>query len=259
MLAAFAQAQDWTGQIQTLFGDYGEIGLQVLKIIWINILLSGDNAVVIAMACRSLPKAQRTIGIVLGAGVAVVLRIIFTVGVNSLMSMPWLKVIGSVLLYWVAIKLLTDEGHDEANVKQSSSVWGAIRTIAIADMVMSLDNVLAIAAAAKGNVWLIVFGLAISSPLIVAGATLIMALLTHLPVLVWAGAALLGWIAGDLIGSDPAALPYFVDAAGRLGMKVSTLEHVVAGLGAMFVVLVGWLVVRMRGEPEKSTDASAAE
>ena len=180
-------------------GDYGPMGIQALKIIWINILLSGDNAIVIALACRALPPRQRFWGIILGAGAAVLLRIFFTVILQHVLELPWLKLVGGFLLLWIAIKLLIQDETDEADIKSSDNLWGAVRTVAIADVVMSLDNVLAIAAAAKGNTGLIIFGLAISIPLIVAGATLIMALLTRFPVLVWAGAALLGWIAGELI------------------------------------------------------------
>ena len=132
--------------------------LALLQIIWINILLSGDNAVVIALACRSLPPRERKIGVILGAGAAVVLRIIFTLMVVWLMEIPYLKLVGGLLLFWIAVKLLTDEA-DEASVKESDTIWNAVRTVAIADMVMSLDNVIAIAAAAKGSVALIVFGL----------------------------------------------------------------------------------------------------
>ena len=176
--------------------------LQLLQIIWINVLLSGDNAVVIALACRSLPPRQRKMGVMLGAGVAVLLRIIFTLAVVWLMEIPYLKLIGGALLVWIAVKLLIDE-TDEASVMESDTIWNAVRTVAIADMVMSLDNVIAIAAAAKGSTALIVFGLGLSVPLIVFGATLIITLLQRLPALVWAGAGLLGWVAGSLIVSDP--------------------------------------------------------
>ena len=180
----------------------GTFWLQVLQIIWINILLSGDNAVVIALACRSLAPEQRKWGIILGAGAAVLLRIIFTVFVAQLMQYPYLKLIGGCLLLWIAVKLLTDE-TDESSIKESHTVWSAVQTVVIADIVMSLDNVVAIAAAAKGNMSLIIFGLVISVPLIIFGATLIITLLQRYPVLVWAGAALLGWVAGELIASDP--------------------------------------------------------
>jgi hypothetical protein len=209
--------------------------LALLQIIWINVLLSGDNAVVIALACRSLPPRERKIGVMLGAGAAVVLRIIFTLAVVWLMEIPYLKLVGGALLFWIAVKLLTDEA-DEASVQESDTIWNAVRTVAIADMVMSLDNVIGIAAAAKGSVPLIVFGLCLSVPLIVFGATLIITLLQRYPVLVWAGAGLLGWVAGSIMVSDPGwhgvfgAWPHLVDEA--VGGSVG----VVLVLGLAFVL-----------------------
>ncbi len=213
--------------------------LQVLQIIWINILLSGDNAVVIALACRSLSPHQRKWGVILGAGAAVALRILFTLIVVRLMEIPYLKLIGGLLLLWIAVKLLVDE-TDEADVKESSTVWSAVQTIVIADLVMSLDNVVAIAAAAKGSFALIVFGLVLSVPLIVFGATLIITLLQKYPVLVWAGAALLGWVAGELIASDP----FWHSAVGALP---ASFEHLAApAAGAVFVVALAWLIKSRR-------------
>ena len=177
------------------------------KIIWINVLLSGDNALVIALACRGLEPRQRLWGMILGAGVAVVLRIIFTGIVATLMALPYLKLVGGLALVVIAAKLLVPEDEDEEGVKSASHLWAAVQIVVVADIVMSLDNVIAVAAAANGSVPLLVLGLAISVPLIVAGAALIMALLNRLPILVWAGAALLGWIAGDVIATDPAIHP----------------------------------------------------
>jgi YjbE family integral membrane protein len=177
--------------------------LKVFGIIWINVILSGDNAVVIALACRGLPENRRSAGMVLGAGVAVVLRIAFTVLVASLLSTPFIKIVGGVLLIWIAIKLLDGDDGGDGHVKETDRLWQAVWTIAVADAVMSLDNVLAIAAVAKDSTALMVLGLAISIPLIIAGAALIMAILERAPVLVWAGAGLLGWVAGEMIMSDP--------------------------------------------------------
>src|SRR6195256_6434100 len=199
------------------------------KIMWINILLSGDNALVIAMACRGLPPRQRFWGMVLGAGVAVFLRIIFTGIVVTLMALPFLKLVGGLALLVIAAKLLVPEDEDEEGVKSASHLWAAVQIVVVADIVMSLDNVIAVAAAANGSVPLLVLGLAISVPLIVAGAALIMALLNRLPILVWAGAALLGWIAGDVIATDPAIQPKlqaFFD--GPVGVK---LDGFFASLG----------------------------
>lgn len=214
------------------------------QIMLINLILSGDNAVVIALACRSLPASQRTMGIVLGAAVAVLMRIVFTVGIASLLTTPWLKVVGSLLLFWIAVKLLAEEAGEEKDVKSSSSIWGAVQTVVVADLVMSLDNVLAIAAAAKESRALIVLGLTISVPLIVFGATLVMFLLNRLPVLVWLGAALLGWIAGELIVSDPGVHHHAEAVARGLGVDMHTLERIAAGLGALLVVVAGWTIRR---------------
>jgi len=212
--------------------------LALLQIIWINILLSGDNAVVIALACRSLPPRERRIGVMLGAGAAVVLRIIFTLMVVWLMEVPYLKLVGGLLLLWIAVKLLTDEA-DEASVKESDTIWNAVRTVAIADMVMSLDNVIAIAAAAKGSVPLIIFGLCLSVPLIVFGATLIITLLQRYPALVWAGAGLLGWVAGSIMVSDPGWHSVF-------GAWPHLVDEVLGGsVGVVFVLGLAW-VLRQR-------------
>ena len=181
--------------------------LAVGKIIWINVLLSGDNALVIALACRGLEPRQRLWGMIFGAAAAVILRIIFTGIVATLMELPYLKLVGGLALLVIAAKLLVPEQEDEDGVKSASHLWAAIQIVVVADIVMSLDNVIAVAAAANGSVPLLVLGLAISVPLIVAGAALIMALLSRLPILVWAGAALLGWIAGDVIATDPAVHP----------------------------------------------------
>src|SRR5436309_4258931 len=181
--------------------------LAVGKIIWINVLLSGDNALVIALACRGLHPRQRLWGMIFGAAAAVVLRIIFTGIVATLMGLPYLKLVGGLALLVIAAKLLVPEDGDEEGVDAASHLWAAVQIVAIADIVMSLDNVIAVAAAANGSIPLLILGLAISVPLIVAGAALIMALLSKLPVLVWAGAALLGWIAGEVIATDPGVAP----------------------------------------------------
>ena len=152
--------------------------LAALQIIWINVLLSGDNAVVIALACRSLPPKERMWGLLLGAGAAVLLRIFFTLIIAQLMGLPFLKLAGGLALLWIAVKLIVpEEEHGEDKVAAGENLWRAVRIVAVADIVMSLDNVIAIAAAAKGNVSLIIFGLAVSIPMIIAGAALLMALL----------------------------------------------------------------------------------
>jgi YjbE family integral membrane protein len=231
-----------------------------LQIIWINILLSGDNAVVIALACRSLAPRQRLWGMILGAGAAVLLRIIFTAVVAQIMAFPYLKLIGGVLLLWIAIKLLVpEEDEGEGKVKAADSLWPAVRIIVIADLVMSLDNVIAIAGAADSaavkmavafsaqqaldlayyvKFSLIAFGLATSVPLIIAGSALLMAMLDRFPILVWAGAGLLGWVAGEIIIKDAAVVSYLGEAF------VHRWELFSATAGVLAVLGVGWMLRR---------------
>ena len=226
------------------------------KIIWINVLLSGDNALVIALACRGLAPRQRLWGMIFGASAAVVLRIVFTGIVASLMELPYLKLVGGLALLVIAAKLLVPEQEDEEGVKSASHLWAAIQIVVVADIVMSLDNVIAVAAAANGSFPLLILGLAISIPLIVAGAALIMALLNRLPILVWAGAALLGWIAGDVIATDPVVHPKLQALfAGPAGVKLDTLlgllgigPHFANGNGGELVCAVlGVIVVLIAG------------
>lgn len=208
--------------------------LQALEIVWINILLSGDNAVVIALACRGLPPNQQRLGAILGAAVAVALRIVFTLLVVQLLDLPFIKIAGAVLLMIIAVNLVTDD-QDAGHVKTRSTIWGVVATIALADAVMSLDNVLAIAGAARGSVWLIVFGLVISVPLVVFGAGVVMKVIERLPILVWAGAALLGWVAGHMMTDDP----IFAGWLDRIGDP----PDIVANIGgAVFVVFAGLLI-----------------
>jgi YjbE family integral membrane protein len=228
----------------------------LLKIMWINVLLSGDNAVVIAMACLGLPARQRLWGMILGAGVAVVLRIIFTVVIAQLMLLPYLKLIGGLALFYIAAKLLVPEDEDENEIEAVEHLWRAVRIVAVADIVMSLDNVIAIAAAAQGNFALILIGLAISIPLIVAGAALIMALLDRYPIFVWAGAALLGWIVGETIATDPVIQGYLEPMLGTEGFHYVTLFA--ALLGAALVLLVGGLWRRSK-QTNREANMSAAE
>ena len=178
----------------------------VLQIIFINILLSGDNAVVIAMACRNLPSREKIWGIALGAGVAVILRLVFTGVVGELMLLPYLKLAGGLALIYVAAKLVVPERAEKDNVQAVAQLWRAVWIVVVADIVMSLDNVIAVAAVAQGSFILLAIGLAASIPIILAGPALIMLLIDRLPILVWAGAALLGWVAGEVIATDPAVL-----------------------------------------------------
>lgn len=217
---------------------------KLFQIIALNIVLSGDNAVVIALACRALAPAQRAKGIALGAGVAVLLRVVFTVAIASLLNAPFLHIIGAALLIWIAVKLIIEDGeNDEDSIAASSKLWKAVQTVAIADIVMSLDNVLAIAAVAKDSIPLLVAGLVISIPLIVLGASLITSLLTKFPVLVWAGAALLGWVAGEMFDSDP----WLIEQFGA--STLHALEYPAAILGALLVVGLGYILKSRQPDP----------
>jgi YjbE family integral membrane protein len=245
MLVALAALSDQLAQyLETMIGIDADYALSILRIIGINIILSGDNAIVIALACRSLPPRQRVIGIILGAGAAVVLRILFTIVVQQLFDVPWLKLVGGLVLLWIAVKLLIADEAGEDSVRSGASVWEAVKIVAIADIVMSLDNVLAIAAAAGGNTNLIIFGLVISIPLVVFGATLLTWLLDRLPILVWAGAALLGWVAGELLATEPILQPYVLAVAESLGVTAKVVMRVTEAFCAILVVAVGWLLTR---------------
>ncbi|ABS67570.1 conserved hypothetical protein [Xanthobacter versatilis] len=230
--------------------DSPVLWLALLQIIWINVLLSGDNAVVIALACRSLPEKARRMGVVLGSGIAVVLRILFTGIVATLLALPWLKLVGSLALMWIAVDLAApNEGGDEA-VEASDSLWKAVGTVVVADVVMSLDNVVAVAAIADGNWVLLTFGLAISIPLIIAGSSLVMALINRFPLLVWAGAALLGWVAGDMLLGDVAVIE-------RIGADTTEhLHRIVAAAGAVVVVAIAFGLHRWKAA-HGHTDAAA--
>jgi YjbE family integral membrane protein len=210
--------------------------LSIGQIIWIDLLLSGDNAVVIALACRSLPDEQRKIGIFLGASAAVILRIAFALVITQLLAIPFLQALGGVLLFWIAVKLIKGEEEEEKNIKASDKLWAAVGTIAMADAVMSLDNVVAISAAADGHVELFIFGLLLSVPLIIFGSTLVMGLIERYPVFVWAGAALLGWIAGEMLVRDAALM-------NVIGVTPThAMEYGAAAIGAAIVVAAGYFL-----------------
>lgn len=227
------------------FGD-PQFWVSVVEIIWINVLLSGDNAIVIALACRSLPPKQRLSGMIIGTAVALAMRLVFASIVSTLIQFPYIKIIGGAALLWIAVKLLLPTKEEEAAPGSTDSLWRAVRIIALADIVMSLDNVIAVAAAAKGNYALLVFGLGVSVPAIVAGATVIMAMLNYFPLLLWAGAALLGWIAGDLFASDPIVLDE-ADLLGEGGEEKIRLLSSVAG--ALATVLAGiWVRRRLEAK-----------
>src|SRR3954464_1916905 len=227
--------------------------IAALQIIGVNIILSGDNAVVIAMACLSLPPRQRLWGMILGAGVAVLLRVIFTLVIAQAMTYPFLKLVGGALLFWVAIKLVTEDADADAEMESGETIWRPVRIVVIADIVMSLDNVIAIAAAAELaaaavdpanaaaiKATLIIFGLAPSVPLIIAGSAILMALLHRFRVLVWGGGALLGWVAGDIMSTDPMIATWLGEATAH------GLHDWAGRLGALVVVCAGLWIVRGR-------------
>ena len=208
--------------------------VSVVEVIWVNILLSGDNAVVIALACRGLPPRERLWGMVIGAGVASVLLIVFTSLVSVLMTLPYLRLLGSLALLWIAVKLLAPQAHDaEDRPEAVEDLWRAVRIVVIADIIMSLDNVIAVAAVAKGHYVLLIIGLAVSIPIVIAGSALILALLERFPILVWGGAAILGWVAGDIFASDPVILGFFS------AFDPERVELVAQGLAAVLVLTSG--------------------
>lgn len=207
----------------------------LMQIIGVNIVLSGDNAIVIALACRSLPLHQQKKGIFYGSAGAIILRVILTMFAIYLLTLPYLKLAGSALLLWIAVKLLLPENKSEDDVYGGENLVAAIKTIIIADFVMSLDNVIGVAAAAKGNVTLLIIGLLISIPLIIFGSTLILRLMQRFPVIITLGGALLGWVAGDMGVTDP-VLVAWVDA------NMPALHWLAPIAGAAGVVAAGkWL------------------
>jgi len=231
------------------------------KIIGVNIILSGDNAVVIALAARSLPAKQQKQAVFWGAGAAVIMRIILTIFAVALLTLPWLKIIGSLLLFWIGVKLLIpEEGDDE--IRASDQLLSAIKTILIADLVMSLDNVIAVAAAAGGSYVLLILGLAISIPLVVFGATLLIKLMERFPVIITIGAGLIGWVAGEMLVADGALASWFtgmgVEYRGENPYVAGWSLEVIAGLiGVVIVVALGkWFPAR-QAEPRPEAPADA--
>lgn len=213
--------------------------IAVLQIVAIDIVLGGDNAIIIALACRNLPKHQKRAGILWGTAGAIILRVILVFFATSLMEIPGLRLIGGVLLIWIGVKLLTEaDSHSlDGKIDQSSNLLTAIRTIIIADFVMSLDNALAITAAAKGDIGLVVFGLLLSVPIIIGGSALILRLMERFPLIITAGAGLLGWLGGDLIVNDK----LFADYDFAPAYADPTIATTV---GAVFVIAVGEFLAR---------------
>lgn len=217
----------------------------VAEIIMIDILLGGDNAVVIALACRNLPPAQRKLGIFWGTVGAIVLRVVLIFFALSLLKLPFLKIVGAVMLLWIGIKLLVAEDQDgHGDVSGSDKLWGAVKTVIVADFVMSLDNVIAIAGAAEGaapdqQLPLVIFGLLVSIPIIVWGSQLVIKLMDRFPIIITAGGMLLGWIAGTMAVSDPAL-------AGYLPTEVpASIRYAAGAAGALLVLACGkWVASR---------------
>ena len=219
--------------------------LAVGQIIMIDILLGGDNAVVIALACRNLPDKQRTKGIVYGTIGAIVLRVILIAFALVLLTIPYLKLVGAVLLLWIGVKLLQPEDEDDHSINSSDKLWAAVKTVIIADLVMSVDNVLAIAGAAQGahqdhQLALVIFGLLVSIPIIVGGSQLVLKLMERFPIVITLGAMLLGWIAGQMAYSDPAFKPYLPQAP--------FWSYGAAVAGAVLVLVIG-KVLQARQKP----------
>ena len=234
------------------------------KIIGVNIVLSGDNAVVIALAARSLPPAQQKMAIRWGAGAAVVMRIVLTVFAVKLLTLPWLKIVGGLLLFWIGIKLLVPE-DGEGDMDSSDNLMVAIRTILIADLVMSLDNVIAVAAAAGGSMTLLIIGLAVSIPLVVFGATLLVHVMERYPVIITIGAALIGFVAGEMLVTDPAIKDWLAGAGVSYGEdgkpKVAglSLEVIMGLLGAAVVVAWGTMLARRQTAHAAAEEKKAGE
>lgn len=212
--------------------------LAVGQIILIDILLGGDNAVVIALACRNLPAKQRKLGIIYGTAGAVVLRIVLVAFALTLLSVPYLKLTGAVLLLWIGVKLLMPPNDDGHHVDPSDKLWAAVRTVIVADLVMSIDNVLGVAGAAQGagaqhELVLVIFGLLVSIPLIVAGSQVVLRLMERFPIIITVGAMLLGWIAGQMAYTDPGVKLFVSESKSG--------EYLAATVGALLVLLIGKL------------------
>ncbi|MES2090133.1 MAG: TerC family protein [Pseudomonadota bacterium] len=222
--------------------------LAVGQIVMIDILLGGDNAVVIALACRNLPAELRTRGILWGTAGAIVLRIVLIFFAMSLLALPYLKLVGAVLLLWIGVKLLVPDNDGHGNIQASDRLWAAVKTIIVADLVMSVDNVIGIAGAAHGvgqgghQMVLVAFGLLVSIPIIVWGSTMVLKLMDRFPLIITAGGMLLGWIAGTLAVSDPAAAPYVVET--------STHRYIAGSVGALLVLAFGTLFAKRQSTPE---------
>ncbi|MCC7312773.1 MAG: TerC family protein [Sulfuritalea sp.] len=225
--------------------------IAVLQIILIDILLGGDNAVVIALACRKLPDEQRKKGIFWGVAGAIGLRIVLIFFALQLLAIPWLKIVGALLLFWIGVKLLMPEEDAHGEVAAATNLAGAIKTIIVADAVMSLDNVIAVAGAANGSMLLVTFGILVSIPIVVWGSQLVLKLMDRYPIVITAGGALLGWIGGGMMVSDPALPAGLFDG-------IPYPKHLVSAAGALLVIAIGkWLSAR--AAPRAAVELTAGD
>jgi YjbE family integral membrane protein len=242
---------DWSALSCPAFG--WDLCLAVASIIVIDLVLAGDNAVVIALAVKSLPRQKRLAGIAFGAGFAVFLRIVLTFFAAQLLMISYVKFIGGALIFWIAVKLLIQDVEAEESGKEASSIWSAIWIIVVADVTMSTDNILALAGASKGNLFLLLFGLILSIPLVVFTSTLLARLMDRYPIIVYVGAAVLGKVAAEMIFTDPA-----VEAIWKVPETGLYILYVV---GAVAVIVVGRLYIRFKGieSPEEEPTAATVE
>lgn len=234
-----------------------EFWVAVGQIIMIDILLGGDNAVVIALACRKLPPKQRTQGIIWGTAGAIVLRVILIFFALTLLAIPYLKIVGALLLVWIGVKLIAPDDEDgHGDIQASDKLWAAVKTVIVADLVMSVDNVIAIAGAAEGaggdhKMPLVIFGLLVSIPIIVWGSQLVIKLMDRFPAIITIGGMLLGWIAGTMAVTDPAALGFVptepAEKAGALPQVVDSVRYAAGVIGALVVLAIGkWVAARRK-------------
>jgi YjbE family integral membrane protein len=247
---------------------HADFWIAVGQIIMIDILLGGDNAVVIALACRGLPPQQRTKGIIWGTAGAIVLRVVLIFFALALLAIPYLKLVGAILLVWIGVKLIApqDEGG-HGDIHTSDKLWAAVKTVIVADLVMSVDNVIAIAGAAEGaggdhKMPLVIFGLLVSIPIIVWGSQLVIKLMDRFPMIITLGGMLLGWIAGTMAVTDPALLPYLPtlapERAGGLPEPIAAVRYGAGLAGALLVLAIG-LWVKKRNQSPAGTPEAATE
>ena len=252
-----------------------EFWWDVFSIFVINGLLSGDNAVLIALACRGLPRRQRLWGMVIGAGVASLLLIVFTGIVSSLIQWPYLRLVSGFILFWIAIKLAGPAAHDADDTPEAAkNLWRAVRLVVVADIVMSLDNVVAVAAIANGQYVLLGLGLIVSIPIVIGGSALVLALIERFPIVVWFGAAVLGWVAGGLLATDPMVQGH-LHAVAHVDITVNShvfawtglpeirfgfdLFKIALGIIGAIVVIVGGLIWRMQARSHGPADVDTKD